>query len=145
MQASESIAVFLCTAGEKISSLSKEISGNGDILEGYILDTIGSEVVEAAAEIMQKRLKNEMAHSGKKVSNRFSPGYCGWDLAEQSLLFGLMPENYCNIRLTDSSLMIPLKSVSGIIGIGKNVHFAPYKCKICNDRNCIYRNNKMDR
>ncbi len=142
LKEADSIAVFLCTAGEKISTLSKEISKEGDILEGYILDTVGSEVVEAAADIMQDRLREEMAVTGKSCTNRFSPGYCGWNLSEQSALFQIIPDNFCHIKLTESSLMMPIKSISGFIGIGKNAHFAPYKCNICKDKNCIYRNKK---
>jgi len=145
LKEADSIAVFLCTAGERISTLSKEISKEGDILEGYILDTIGSEVVEAAADIMQDRLKEEMTGTGKNSTNRFSPGYCGWNLSEQPAIFQIMPDNFCHIKLTESSLMMPIKSISGFIGIGKNARFAPYKCKICNDKNCIYRNKKMNR
>jgi len=38
--------------------------------------------------------------------------------------------------------MKPVKSVSGIIGIGRDVKYAPYQCHACEDKNCIYRNRK---
>ena len=59
----------------------------GDLLRGYVYDVIGSEVVENAADMMQEELKAEAAAHGKKITNRFSPGYCGWDVAEQHKLF----------------------------------------------------------
>jgi len=68
---------------------------------------------------MQGDLEKNMRDSGKKITNRYSPGYCGWDVTEQHKLFQLMPENYCGIKLTPSALMDPVKSISGIIGIGK--------------------------
>lgn len=34
----------------------------------------------------------------------------------------------------------PIKTVSGIIGIGKNVEKQPNNCDICDAKNCIYRN-----
>ena len=86
----DSVAIFLCTAGTEIGDLSRKAMGNGDLLTGYIYDVIGSEVVEAAADIMQNNLQMEMISGGKKITNRYSPGYCGWDVAEQQKLFQLM-------------------------------------------------------
>ena len=115
---------------------------SGDLLKGYVYDVIGSEVVEAAADMMQEELKVEAAARGKNITNRFSPGYCGWDVAEQHKLFSFFRDNFCGITLTGSALMNPIKSVSGLIGIGENVKYAPYQCHLCDDRNCIYRNRK---
>lgn len=137
---SDSIAVFLCTAGEGIGIRCKKAMKAGDLLTGYIYDVIGSEIVESAADLMQNELEKTVISSGKKITNRYSPGYCGWDVAEQHKLFQLVPSNFCGIRLTESALMDPIKSVSGIIGIGENVRFNPYTCNLCDIKTCIYRN-----
>jgi len=139
LKKSESVAVFLCTAGEKISDLSRKYMYKKDFLKGYIYDIAGSEIVEAAADIMQEKLSVAVGNENKSVTNRFSPGYCGWNVSEQHKLFRLIPENFCGIKLTGSALMDPIKSVSGVIGIGHNVKFRPYTCNICDDKNCIYR------
>lgn len=136
---SDSIAVFLCTAGEEIEIRSRRAMKERDFLKGYIYDVIGSEIVEAAADLMQAELEKSMLDSGEKITNRYSPGYCGWDVEEQHKLFKLMPENYCGIKLTPSALMDPVKSISGIIGIGKNVKNNPYICRLCNQNDCVYR------
>ncbi len=136
---SDSAALFLCTAGEEIGIKSKKEMKEGDLLKGYIYDVVGSETVEAAADLMQNELEKSMNNSGKGITNRFSPGYCGWLVVEQHKLFRLMTDNFCGIRLTPSALMDPIKSVSGIIGIGGNVKRTPYTCKLCEMKNCIYR------
>jgi hypothetical protein len=135
----ESAALFLCTAGEEIGKRSRKAMQERDLLTGFIYDVIGSETVEAAADLMQAELGRSAAAEGMKITNRYSPGYCGWDVAEQHKLFSLMPSNYCNIRLTPSALMDPEKSVSGIIGIGQNVKMNPYICRMCDMKDCIYR------
>jgi hypothetical protein len=137
---STSVAVFACTAGQKISDLSKQFMKDGDLLKGYVYDVFGSVVVERAMDRVQESLKQKMLKSGLKITNRFSPGYCGWDVAEQQNLFSLLPEDFCGIELTESSLMKPIKSVSGIIGIGESVKFDPYTCDLCDMENCLYRN-----
>ena len=136
---SDSIALFLCTAGDEVGNRSRKLMTEGDLLKGYIYDVIGSLIVEAAADIMQNALEKVMSIEGKKITSRYNPGYCGWDVIEQHKLFQMMPYNYCGIRLTPSALMNPVKSVSGFIGIGKNVKRNPYTCNLCDMKDCIYR------
>jgi len=136
---SESAALFMCTAGSEIGHRSNRSMKGGDLLRGYVYDVAGSVAVEAAAEIMQNHLEEAVKASGRNITNRFSPGYCGWMVEEQHKLFHLMPYNFCGIRLKESALMDPIKSVSGIIGIGKNVKRAPYTCSFCDMQDCIYR------
>ena len=136
---SEKIAVFICSAGDKFSILSKKANADGDYLKGYIIDTLGSITAEHTANFIQKEIQSAVKKDALKITNRYSPGYCNWNLSNQKELFSLLPENTCNISLTDSCLMLPIKSVSGIIGIGKNVRHYDYKCLTCNDKNCIYR------
>jgi hypothetical protein len=136
---SDFIAVFLCTAGKEIGIRSRAAMKEGDLLTGYIYDVIGSEIADAAADLMQESLKEAMASEGRKITNRYSPGYCGWDVAEQHKLFQLMPDNYCGIKLNTSALMDPEKSISGFIGIGEHVRYNQYTCGLCDMKDCIYR------
>jgi hypothetical protein len=140
----DGVALFICTAGPVIGEMSRRCMQEGDLLKGYVYDVIGSEIVENAADRMQEDLRVTAASAGKKITNRFSPGYCGWDVAEQHNLFSFFKDNFCGITLTESALMSPVKSVSGLIGIGAGVRFAPYQCKMCEDKNCIYRNRKSE-
>jgi hypothetical protein len=135
----ESIAVFLCTAGPQIGIRSRLMMQEKDYLKGYIYDIIGSEIAEAAADLMQTDLEKNINDQGYKITNRYSPGYCGWSVAEQHKLFRLIPGNFCGINLTESALMDPVKSISGFIGIGKNVKNNPYTCRMCNQVDCVYR------
>ena len=136
---SESVAVFLCTAGEEIGKISRKAMYEGDPLRAYIYDIVGSMIAEAASDLMQCELEKAVSTLSSKITNRYSPGYCGWNVVEQHKLFQFIPENFCGIRLTESALMDPVKSVSGIIGIGEKVKFNPYTCKMCDMKDCIYR------
>ena len=112
---------------------------NGDMIQGYILDTIGSVAVEKAMDVIQQKLAETESRKGRKITNRFSPGYCDWDIGAQRQLFSLLPKNFCGIKLMESALMLPIKSVSGIIGIGEKVKYLDYPCKICDSRNGFRR------
>ncbi|CAK7066067.1 MAG: hypothetical protein PETM_02879 [Petrimonas sp.] len=142
MKGAEKLALLVCTAGEGFTARSREYNKQGDYLKGFITDTMGSWVVERAMDLIQEKLENAFRELGMHVTNRYSPGYCNWPVSEQQPLFSLLPGQPCNIRLTGSSLMIPLKSVSGIVGIGKKVKKRGYACDICNNRTCIYRSIK---
>ena len=88
----------------------------------YIADSLGSIIAEKTADCMEVALAEYIREKNWKHTNRYSPGYCGWHVSEQQKLFPLFPVAApCGIRLTDSSLMVPIKSVSGVIGTGTNV------------------------
>jgi len=142
IKTAEKIAVFVCTAGPKIGEWSRKLMAEGDLMNGYIIDVIGSEIVEKAMDKIQEALSLKMEENGFKISNRYSPGYCNWNVSEQHKLFSLLPPNFCDVRLSDTALMYPIKTVSGIIGIGKNIKFNAYTCQICDSQNCLYRNRK---
>lgn len=139
MKKSESVAVYVSTAGAGIGERSREIMMGGDPLKGYILDIIGSLTVDAATDLMQKDLAASLGLSGIKITNRYSPGHCGWSVADQHKLFMLMPDNFCGISLTESALMEPIKSTSGFIGIGEHVKYNNYTCSYCDIKDCAYR------
>jgi hypothetical protein len=136
---SEKIVVFACTNGKKIEKHYESLFKKGDMLEGYICSLIGSEAAESLAELTHNFLAEQAQKHGLSVTNRFSPGYCKWNVAEQHLLFHMFPQNSTSINLNDSALMDPIKSVSGIIGIGSNVKKQEYQCKACTEDKCHYR------
>lgn len=139
LQHSSSIALFACTAGPEITALAAEYNRKGKTIHAYIVDSIGSIVVEKAMDKVQEHLDILLQEDGLKMTNRYSPGYCNWDIREQAALFGLLPAEFCGITLSESMLMKPIKSVSGIIGIGHNVNYDRYTCHYCKDVSCIYR------
>jgi hypothetical protein len=138
----DSIAIFIASCGDKPELFSKKLLQEGNSLEGYIVDIIASEMADGIAECLHRKLENSVAMDNLKVTNRFSPGYCKWPVNEQHKIFSLMAGNTSGVSLTASSLMIPIKSVSGIIGIGKDAEFKGYACAYCEMDHCIYRANK---
>lgn len=135
----EKIAVFAVTAGEAMQELIREASESGDVFNQFMLDAVGSEIAECAADKIEALIRAESQGDGLGITNRFSPGYCGWHVREQKKLFALLPDKFCGITLSESSLMYPLKSVSGIIGMGPQVVRREYNCELCEDSKCLRR------
>ena len=130
----EKCCVFAATAGWEYDAYKNRLREKGDIPEEFIADAIGSVIAEACVN----RISVELGENNN-CTYPYSPGYCNWKLSEQSLLFRLLPDGPCGITLTESCLMIPIKSTSGIIGIGKNIKRMSYVCNICENKNCYKR------
>lgn len=142
LKKSEHAALFVCTAGAGIGEWSKKLMKEGDLMMGYVVDVVGSETVDGAMDIIQKRLEENMMNNGLHITERYSPGYCDWQVSEQQKLFSFFPDQFCGISLSPSSLMYPIKSISGVIGIGKDVKRNGYACNMCDLENCIYRDKR---
>ena len=100
---------------------------------------VASPIVDLAADQVQEQVKDLAEQNGLRITNRYSPGYCSWNVEEQQKLFSLFPDGCCGISLSDSSLMNPVTSIRGIIGLGAEVKYNEYTCKICPMKNCHFR------
>ena len=100
-----SAAFFICTAGKGISRRSQDLLTGEDPVLGYVFHELGSMIVEAAADQLQTEIERNALSDGLLITNRYSPGYCHWNVADQHKLFSFFPPNCCGITLTDSALM----------------------------------------
>jgi hypothetical protein len=139
LKKAENVALFVCAIGAAMENWSRELIRTGDPALGYLVDTIASVATEQVTDMLHDHIGRQMSLRGLKITNRYSPGYCNWSVAEQHLLFSKFPPNFCGIRLTESAFMVPIKSVSGIIGVGKAVKRVDYTCDTCGMKDCTYR------
>ena len=136
---STSVAVFAASAGPRLEHWAGEVMASGDMMRGYIIDAIASEYVSMAAEWLEHRVEEEAGKRGWQITNRYSPGHCDWPVSEQHKLFSFLPEHFCGITLTESALMLPIKSISGIIGLGRDVKRGAFQCTLCELKDCFQR------
>ena len=140
LRGAQKFAVFVATVGPGYFQWTDAVKRRDDMFQAYAMDCVGSQIVESVADYMETVLQNEIEPAGFKRTNRFSPGYCGWHVSAQPALFSLFGESRpCGIELTETCLMLPMKSVSGIIGIGPEVRYLPYTCGICDKKDCYKR------
>ena len=142
LRGSEAFALFICTSGLEFETYQHRLKEQGDMVRVFIADALGSVIAEKCADQMEKALQESIDKLGWNHTNRFSPGYCGWHVSQQQLLFPLFQGHTCGVKLTDSSLMIPIKSVSGIIGLGEKVRKLEYTCGLCDFKQCYKRKKK---
>lgn len=142
LKGAEAYAFFICTAGVEYEAFQERLKKEGDMVRVFIADALGSVIAEKAADQMELALQENIDKLGWHHTNRFSPGYCGWHVSQQQLLFPLFKGETCGVKLTESSLMLPIKSVSGIIGLGPNVRHLDYTCGLCDFKQCYKRKKK---
>jgi cobalamin-dependent methionine synthase I len=133
---SEAFALFVATAGREYDAWRQQ----GDVVADYVADAIGSAIAERCADALEQTLQATVDKLGWHHTNRFSPGYCTWATDGQRQLFSMIGvDRPCDVTLTDSAMMVPVKSVSGIIGLGTEVSRRDYACRLCNYVNCFKR------
>lgn len=138
LRQAQQVALFVCTAGGGFTRWSRQLNDSGDLMMGYVVDALGSLTVDKAGGLLLDRLQLIAEKDGQNSSDSFSPGYCDWSVAEQQTLFSLLPEGFCGVKLSGSSLMDPIKSVSGMVGIGAGLSRKGNQCRWCSDKDCYY-------
>ena len=110
------MTLFFATIGGSLEEeIKKNMKGDNEV-DGVILDAVGSEYVEKLAEVVERNTAVRAGLDGCEITRRFSPGYGDLALSNQELFFALTDAGKIGIRLTDSMIMLPEKSVSAVIG-----------------------------
>ena len=136
----EQAAVFALTIGHHLEGTVRQLAEDGRILQAAVLDAIGSVAVESMADFMQDRVRKVANTKGLTNSQRFSPGYCDWEVVQQKMVFQALGSESAGVRLNEECLMLPRKSMSGIIGIGPLEVESYNPCKPCDKReNCAWK------
>ena len=130
---------MVSSVGTELDGWLKEKQASDDIFSSFIADAIGSALVEAIVSYGVVKLRELVGKWKLKMSNAYSPGYCDWSVSEQQILFSLLPTCVCGVELNESSLMLPIKSVSSLISVGFNIEKKPYGCAICKKKDCFKR------
>lgn len=139
MKNCSSLVIYVSTAGHGMERWSSKLMAEGDMMQGFVVDAIASELVEQASVWLERKIAASVKPKGWSLTNRYSPGYCDWPVSDQHHLFSLLPPGFCGITLTPSSLMVPVKSLSGVTGVGKGVKRGAYQCSICDMKDCYRR------
>ncbi|MFC1920214.1 vitamin B12 dependent-methionine synthase activation domain-containing protein [Chloroflexota bacterium] len=134
----EQAVIFALTIGNHLEDMSAYLVENGLVLQATVLDAIGSAAAEQLAFYVEDIIGKLVGYNGLVISRRFSPGYCDWDVSQQEMVFKALRDEPLDIHLTEEYLMLPRKSISGIIGIGSsNNSIETYNpCKTCQSADC---------
>jgi hypothetical protein len=133
-------AVVVCTIGEELERRVGTLWEARELPLASMLDSVGSGAVESLAEYVNDLLCRQ-GLPDLRVTNRISPGYADWDVAEQRALFRLCAGEPIGVALNEACVMIPGKSISLLAGAGPEARVDHYfsQCARCWMRDCAYR------
>ncbi|MFH2034841.1 MAG: vitamin B12 dependent-methionine synthase activation domain-containing protein [Candidatus Zixiibacteriota bacterium] len=141
------LALFAITVGEEISNKISSLFNKNDFALASMLDIIASESTEIAGIDTEAFLMEHLAGESTRFKElsilRYSPGYCGWHISGQQKIFEYLEPEEIGITLNDSYLMHPLKSISGVMIVGRpeihNFEIGFSFCENCRDHECQRR------
>jgi hypothetical protein len=140
--ASEAVAA-VCTIGPALEERSAALFAAGYPLQGLAMDGAGTAAIRLLAGAVGVRICDEATARGLRVGMSADPGQEGWPITQQRVLFDLLPAEKIGVRLTDSCLMLPRKSVSFVVGLGPDMRADAVPCDFCSKRErCHWRRQK---
>ena len=135
------VAASVLTIGDALERRVAALWESRELPLASMLDSVGSGAVESLAEYVNDLLCQQGLAAGLAVTNRISPGYADWDVAEQHALFRLCPGAPVGVTLNAACFMTPGKSISLLVGAGRRARVDHYfsQCARCWMRECAYR------
>lgn len=141
LKEADKIAVLAVTIGEKLEQAVTEHFSQGNYAYAVLLDAAGTTAVEMAADQLSKTIRQHANKLGYTTEARFSPGYGDWDIIAQPAVLDLAQGQEAGIRVTESCMLVPRKSVTAVIG------FIPHRqavhrqnqCSSCSQQHCLAR------
>jgi hypothetical protein len=125
--------VIVATIGPRLEEEVSARTAAGRVHEAFALDAAGNLLVERLVTVVCARVEIEAAGAGLTTGPPLGPGHADWPVSEQERLFDLLhPEASIGVRLTGGGLMVPVKSVSVLVGVGPELAVAGgSRCDAC--------------
>lgn len=137
------------SAGSECETKARELWQEGKPDEYFFLEIYGSAVVEHLIAAASGRICAWADQNGLAILPHYSPGYSGWDIADQSRLWELIRQNRSRhfpgeLQVLETGMLRPKKSLLAIFGVSRHLdqvrrlaRMVP--CESCLLTGCQYR------
>ena len=137
----EEVVLFGATLGPGVERLMMryEVTNAADAV---IMDACARTAIENICNNFESDMRAEIEAGGRYLTDRFSPGYGDLPISEQPKFFALLDmTRRVGVSLTPTTIMVPRKSVTAIMGIARTPQpHRPPDCEHClMFRNCPFR------
>ena len=135
-------AIMAATLGISMDNKIR-ITGKMDMTKSFILDATATDMIEKVCDKAEAEIIEQAKSEGFKTNFRFSPGYGDLGMDIQGEIISILNANkILGLTTTTSSILIPRKSVTAIVGFLEPDAEVSKKrnCGICNLRKtCNFR------
>jgi hypothetical protein len=134
----ERVFPYVLTIGgslENTARLSRSIAWS------FVLETVGDLALGSGLEYVQRHISKQ---HGLVTTSNMGPGQLDWPMDQQRELFSLLGHvrDTIGVTLTESLMMVPRKSISGIIFPTEETITS---CRLCQRDKCLSRKAPFDR
>ena len=135
------VFAYVCTCGTEVDDWSH---GEKDYVVSLWLDMIKEMFLMEAGAFLHEHLKNSFRFEKLASVNPGSGNVDNWHISQQKELFSLVGDvkSEIGVTLTDSFLMLPTKSTSGLY-FPSETGYA--NCALCTRKNCVGRRAEFDK
>ena len=144
-----SAVLLAVSAGAECEEHARQTWGEAKPDEYFFLEMYGSAVVEDLVARTSGRICDLAAHQSLMAVPHYSPGYTGWDVAEQNTLFDVITRGLSQpfpgpLEVLASGMLRPKKSLLAVFGLAPvktGAATAPLRtpCVDCSFSPCAYR------
>jgi len=144
----ERALVLAVSAGLGCEEHARQLWAEAKPDEYFFLEIFGSAVVEHLVATSSGRICGLAERDDLLAVPHYSPGYTGWDVADQNKLFDLIARGLSKpfpgpLEVLTSGMLKPKKSLLAVIGLaprtGRSVISAQVPCTSCAFSPCEYR------
>jgi len=134
----ERVFPYVLTIGD---SLENTAHSSESIARRLVLETIGDLALGSGLEHLQRHISEQY---GLETTSNMGPGQLDWPIEQQRVLFSLLGhvKDTIGVILTGSMMMVPRKSISGIIFPTEETFIS---CQLCQRNKCPSRKAPFDR
>jgi len=108
--------LFAATIGPALEDWTRTLNDAGELTRALLADAYGSSAAIALGTSIEIAVAAEFRALGLTPTKRYAPGYGDFELEAQAPLIALVDAARIGIELTPEHLMLPGKSISGVIG-----------------------------
>lgn len=136
----EQAIIFAATLGVPVDRLIARATA-ANIGEAVAMQAAAAALIEAYCDELHAEWSLAQEKQGWYLRTRFSPGYGDFSIRHQrDILNRLEAAKRIGLTLTDSLLLVPVKSVTAVVGMSREPNGERKTgCESCRNKDCIYQ------
>jgi len=142
LERADYLILGVVTIGNSLEDKISEFFAHNECSRGLALDAVGTVAIRYLSRHVRSIICKEAKEQHLQATKHFTPGTTEWDISQQKNLFKIIPASKIGVKLSNSFMMTPKKTLSWAIGIGDNIITSSKEddsCQICQAINCQFR------
>ncbi len=117
LENTDHVELLAASIGRGVEEEARRLIQENRPFQGYILDRMGSWLVEREIRKMDRKIKESARQRGCSDTHRYSPGYMDFSIRAQEVFIKLIGPAIPCLSLTPEGLILPEKTVTALKGI----------------------------